>query len=109
MRMELLGSSGKLIYTHMPPFSPDLQQLHLQGLNGTPKMLLRASDMLGSSATDTRLPALKRLLQNFVQTTKQVEVSDLPSFEDGLVVQSALHAIRQSAASDGKTINFFPF
>lgn len=99
MRMELIGSSGKLVYTHIPPFTAEMQQVHLHAHGEVPKLLFSAGDLLGLVSGDTRLPALRGLLQCFIQRTKRDDVSDLPTFEDGWAVQQVLHAIRQSAES----------
>lgn len=99
MRMELMGSTGKLVYSHTPPFTAEMQQVHLHANGDTPKLLFNAGDELGLVSRDTRLPALRRLLQCFIQTTKCDDVSNLPTFEDGWAVQQVLHAVRQSAVS----------
>ncbi len=99
MRMELIGSRGKLVYSHTPPFTAVMQQVHLHAHGGTPKLLFNGGDLLGLASGDTRLPALRGLLQCFIQTAKGDNVSDLPTFEDGWAVQQVLHAVRQSAVS----------
>lgn len=99
MRMELMGSTGKLVYSHTPPFTAEMQQVHLHAHGETPKLLFNASDLLGLVSGDTRLPALRRLLQCFIQMTKHEDASNLPTFEDGWAVQQVLHAVRRSAAS----------
>jgi predicted dehydrogenase len=102
MRMELMGSTGKLVYRHTPPFTTEMQQVHLHAHDDTPKLLFNAGDLLGLVSGDTRLPALRGLLQCFVQMTKRDEVSNLPTFGDGWAVQRVLHAVRQSAVSRGR-------
>lgn len=99
MRMELMGSRGKLVYSHTPPFTAEMQQVHLHTHGEAPKLLFSAGDLLGLVPGDTRLPALRGLLQCFIQTAKGDDVSDLPTFEDGWAVQQVLHAVRQSAVS----------
>ncbi len=104
MRIELLGSTGKLVYSHTPPFMADTQQVHLHAHGEVPKLLFNAGDSLGSASGDTRLPALRRLLKCFVETTQCANISTLPTFEDGWVVQRVLHAVRQSAASRSRVL-----
>jgi predicted dehydrogenase len=102
MRVELMGSTGKLVYSHTPPFTAKMQQIHLHVHGSTPKLLFNAGDLLGPVTGDTRLPALRGLLQCFIQMAKRDYVSDLPTFEDGWAVQQVLHAVRQSAASGSR-------
>jgi len=99
MRMELMGSTGKLVYSHTPPFTAEMQQIHLRARGDMPKLLFNAGDVLGPVSGDTRLPALRGLLQCFIQLTRRDDVSNLPTFEDGWAVQNVLTAVRQSAVS----------
>jgi len=99
MRMELKGSGGKLVYSHTPPFTAEMQQVHLHARGDSPKLLFKGGDLLGLVSGDTRLPALRGLLQCFIEMAKGEDVSDLPTFEDGWAVQQVLHAVRQSAVS----------
>jgi len=99
MRIEFLGSRGRLIYTHSPPFTPEAQQLHLHDADSKPKLILTADNLLGPFVKDTRLPALRKLLHSFVRKVSHDVISDLPTFEDGLDVQNVLHAVRHSATS----------
>ncbi len=99
MRMELTGSEGKLVYSHTPPFTAEMQLVHLHIHGETPQLVFNAGDFLGPVSGDTRLPALRKLFQSFIQTTKHENPSNLPTFEDGCAVQQVLHAVRQSAAS----------
>jgi predicted dehydrogenase len=102
MRLELMGSSGKLVYSHTPPFTAEVQKVHLHTYGEAPKLLFRASDLQGLASDDTRLPALRGLLQCFIQTARRDASSDLPTFEEGWAVQQVLHAIRQSAVSGSR-------
>jgi predicted dehydrogenase len=104
MRMELVGSRGKLVYRHIPPFTAEMQQIHLRAHGGTPKLLFKGGDLLGLDAGDTRLLALRGLLKCFVKMSKRDDVSDLPTFEDGWAVQQVLYAARQSAVSRNRVL-----
>jgi predicted dehydrogenase len=99
MRMELTGSTGKLVYSHTPPFTAEMQQIHLHARGDVPKLLFNAGDVLGPVSGDTRLPALRGLLQCFIRMARRDDVSNLPTFEDGWAVQHVLTAVRQSAVS----------
>jgi predicted dehydrogenase len=99
MRVELMGSTGKLVYSHAPPFTAEMQQVHLHVHGDKSRLLFNARDVLGLVSGDTRLPALRALLECFIQTTGRDNISDLPTFDDGWAVQRVLHAVRQSAAS----------
>jgi len=97
MRMELMGSAGKIVYTHKPPFTAEMQEIHLYSNGEKSKLIFKAGDFFMPLSGDTRLPALRGLLQSFIQMTKVNEVSNLPTFEDGFAVQQVLHTVRQSA------------
>lgn len=98
MRMELIGSKGTLLYTHAPPFTAATQEVHLSVGASSPQRLFGAEQVLGAEG-DTRLPALRGLLECFMQRAGGREVRGFPSFESGLAVQRVLHAVRQSAMS----------
>ena len=99
MRVELMGSTGKLVYSHTPPFTAEMQQVHLHVHGDKSRLLFNAGDALGLLSGDTRLPALRALLECFIQITGRDNISNLPTFDDGWAVQRVLHAVRQSAAS----------
>lgn len=101
MRMELIGSKGRMIYSHTPPFSAATQGVELHVGDATPQRVFGAEQVLGVSAEDTRRPALRALLERFMKRAKGLDVPDLPSFDDGCAVQRVLHAVRQSAAIRG--------
>jgi predicted dehydrogenase len=100
MRMELIGSKGRLIYTHRPPFTAAMQEVHLIAGNSSLQRLFGAEQVLGAGG-DTRLPSLRGLLDCFVQRVLGGGALGLPSFESGLAVQRVLHAVRQSAMTHG--------
>jgi predicted dehydrogenase len=102
MRIEMIGSAGKLVYTHKPPFTADMQQIHLCYSGEKSKLIFKAKDFFMSSSGDTRLPAIRGLLHSFIQMIKGNAVSDLPTFEDGFVVQKVLHSVRKSALCCGR-------
>jgi predicted dehydrogenase len=104
MRMELMGSTGKLVYSHTPPFTAEMQQIHLHIRGNKPRLLFNAGDVLGLVSGDTRLPALRALLQSFIRMTGHEKVSNLPTFEDGWLVQQVLNAVRQSAVSGSRVL-----
>ncbi len=98
MRMELTGSKGRLVYTHRPPFTSATQEIHLSLGHALPQRLFGAEQAL-EPGSDTRLAALRCLLECFVKRAQGHDESDLPDFEDGLAIQQVLHAVRQSAAN----------
>ncbi|MCG9095357.1 Gfo/Idh/MocA family protein [Laribacter hongkongensis] len=98
MRMELTGSKGSLVYTHRPPFTSATQEIHLSIGGALPQRLFGAEQVL-EAESDTRLPALRGLLECFVKRAQGHDGSGLPGFEDGWAVQQVLHAVRQSAAN----------
>jgi predicted dehydrogenase len=101
MRIEMIGSKGRIIYSHTPPFSAATQCVELYVGDAAPQRLFAAEQVLGVSAEDTRRPALRQLLERFIRRAKGIDAPDLPSFEDGCAVQRVLHAARQSAATHG--------
>ena len=102
MKMELHGDNGTLVYTHTPPFSPETQQVFLHAQGHTPQLIYNAADELSLGSGDTRLPALRKLLQSFLCKALGGEAPDLPTFDDGFGVQRVLQAVRHSAASHSK-------
>ena len=104
MRVELMGSMGKLVYSHTPPFTAEMQQVHLHIRGNKPRLLFNAGDVLGLVSGDTRLPALRALLQSFIRMTGHEKVSNLPTFEDGWLVQQVLNAVRQSVVSGSRVL-----
>ena len=104
MRIELTGSAGKLVYTHKPPFTAEMQQIHLYSNGENSKLIFKARDFLRPLSGDTRLPALRGLLQSFIQMTKANEVSNLATFEDGFAVQQVLYTVRQSALLGSRVV-----
>ena len=96
MELELKGTKGKLVYTHKPPFNSETQEIHFFDINGNAKLLFNAKELLGLESGDTRLPALKNLLMDFVNITDVDGQSDLPTFNVGCSVQSKLQAIHHS-------------
>lgn len=100
MRMEFVGSNGRLLYTHKPPFTAATQELHLSSGGSMMRRVFCAEQKLGKEARDTRLPALRGLIERFTQRARGGgDDSDWPSFEDGLAVQRVLAAVRRSAAT----------
>lgn len=104
MRIELSGSKGRLLYTHIPPFTAATQEVHLLIDNAEPQRMYCTEGSLEGNAEDTRLHALRGLLERFIQRTMGRAALDLPNFEDGFAVQRVLHATRQSAATQGKVL-----
>ena len=101
MRITVRGSSGTLVYSHLPPFMAETQRVHLHLDGEAPKLLYSASDCKGSGdPEDTRLQALRGLIQCFARSTTSQNCSNLPTFEDGFIAQRVLDAVRRSAASE---------
>lgn len=101
MRMELIGGKGRLVYSHTPPFTAATQSVELYVGDVPSQRVFGAEQVLGARVEDTRRPALRGLLERFVQRAKGLDVPDLPSFEEAWAVQRVLQAVRQSAAIQG--------
>lgn len=99
MRMEFVGNDGRLVYSHSPPFTAATQEIHLHTDSAMPQRLFNAEQVLGFGTEDTRLPALRSLVERFARRAGGQDAADIPGFEDGWAVQRVLHAVRQSAAT----------
>lgn len=101
-RIEITGSSGRLLYAHMKPFTPETMSLQIETQSGG----LRSIELESSPSAegDTRIASFRKLASMFVEAIHGKVDGDLPRFQDGYDVQATMAAVRKSLLSKN-TVN----
>jgi len=101
-RIEIQGETGRLLYLHEAPFTPDKMSLRVETkLRGSRDVALEP--LSGPAQVDSRISSFRQLAMRFVEATSGLTVRDLPDFACGMRVQQVLDAARESSRL-GKTI-----
>lgn len=94
-RIEIGGETGRLLYLHEVPFTPDRVSLRVEtNFRGSRDVPL---EPLPGPAGDSRIPPFRQLAMRFVQAASGFTIRDLPDFACGLRVQRILDAARESS------------
>ena len=81
-RVEIYGDAGTAIFCHSPPFAPN--GAHAAVRTSTGEISLPLLPPEADADTDSRIPALRRLLRDFVAAARGRASANLPNFADAL-------------------------
>jgi len=95
-RIVIQGETGRLLYLHEPPFTPDRISLRVQ-TNSMGNRDVALEPLSGPAHVDSRVAPFRQLAIRFVEAASGLTERDLPDFSCGLRVRRILDAARESS------------